>query len=159
MTGILLQPAAQAPAPAHLQDRGFLVIVGALIFCAILAHRYWRAKIRLEDELVSVRKDLGFHLGRYQRAWRNLQQPAALADRASGLVIEATPGWVALGLPASGAPLHGGDEAVRSAWAAIPAPDADGRAGGARELVVAGRPLRAQPLEGEGLGLVLVEPR
>ena len=155
MTGILLQSAA----PAHVQDRGFLVIVGALIFCAILAHRYWRAKIRLEDELVSVRKDLGFHLGRYQRAWRGLQLPAALADRATGLVVEATPGWAALGLPAAGATLPGGETEAKAAWAAIPAPDAEGRVAGAVDLNVAGRALRAQPLAGEALGLVLVEPR
>ncbi len=159
MSAFLSPLPASSPAAAQGLDRGFLVVIGALIFCAILAHRYWRAKIRLEDELASTKKDLGFHLGRYQRAWRALRQPAALVDRASALVVEATPGWVALGLPAAGTAIHGGEEHVQAAWTAIPAPGPDGQPRGAVELRVRERELRAQPLEGEGLGLVLVEPR
>ncbi|HJW09121.1 MAG TPA: hypothetical protein VJ483_05755 [Holophagaceae bacterium] len=151
-----LVPFSSAP---HPMDRGFLTLVGALIFCAILAHRYWRAKIRLEDELAATKKDLGFHLGRYQRAWRAQHQPAALVDRASALVVEATPGWLALGLPAPGSAVHDGEEGALAAWAAIPAPGADGHARAALEMEVRSRGLRAQPLEAEGLGLVLVEPR
>lgn len=139
-------------------DRGLLVILLALIFAAILAHRFWRKTIRLEDELGTTKKDLTFHLGRYRRAWRTMRGPAALAERVTGLVTEATPGWEAAGLPVKGAVIHGGEPAAQSAWAAIPAPAADGAVGAAFTFMVGGRTLKATPLDEESLGLVLLEP-
>lgn len=139
-------------------DRGLLVVLVTLLFTAILAHRYWRRTIRLEDELETTRKDLTFHLGRYRRAWRTLQQTAALVERATGLVTEATPGWEAAGFPAMGGVIHRGESPAMAAWSAIPAPAADGRVGPAFVLQIGGRSFRATPLGEESLGLVLVEP-
>ncbi len=139
-------------------DRGLLVVVLALIFTAILAHRFWRKTIRLEDELASTKKDLAFHLGRYRRAWRTMRGAAALAERVTGLVTEATPGWEGAGLPAKGSVIHGNEAGAQAAWSAIPAPAADGTVGAAFTFVVGGRTFKATPLGEESLGLVLVEP-
>lgn len=145
-------------AAARPFDRGLLVVVIALIFTAILAHRFWRKTIRLEDELETTRKDLTFHYGRYRRAWRTMRGAAALAERVTGLVTEATPGWEALGLPAKGAVIHGGEAEAQAAWSAIPAPATDGAVGAAFTFSVGGRTLKATPLAEESLGLLLVEP-
>lgn len=121
---LLLDPTG--PAAGRPLDRGLLVLVLALIFAAILAHRFWRRTIRLEDELARTTQDLTFHLGRYRRAWRGLGAQAALAERGTGLVTEATPGWEAAGLPAKGEPIHRGEAGAQAAWSAIPAPTAEG---------------------------------
>lgn len=139
-------------------DRGLLVLIAALVFAAILAHRYWRRTIRLEDELETAKKDLTFHFGRYRRAWRGLDQPAALAERVTGLVTEATPGWEAAGFPAKGRMIHGGEEEAQTVWSAIPAPGADGSVSPAFSFRLGGRAFKATPLAEESLGLVLVEP-
>ena len=148
----------QTPEAARPFDRGLLVLVLALIFTAVVAHRFWRRCIRLEDELAVTKKDQAFHLGRYRRAWRGLAQPAALAERATGFVTEATPGWEAAGLPAKGAVLCGGDAGAQAAWAAIPAPAEDGRVAPPFAFELGGRRFKATPLAEESLGLVLVEP-
>jgi hypothetical protein len=139
-------------------DRGLLVVLAALLFAAILAHRYWRRTIRLEDELETAKKDLTFHYGRYRRAWRALQKPAALAERVTGLVTEATPGWEAAGFPAKGRMIHGGESAAEAIWSAIPAPGADGTVSPAFSFQLGARSFKATPLAEESLGLVLVEP-
>jgi hypothetical protein len=97
------------PALPHHLDRGLLVLVAALFLAAILAHRHWRARIRLEDALVAQARDAAWTFGRFRSAWRLLDAPAAFVDRASGLVVDATPGWTALGLPPVGRPLAQGD--------------------------------------------------
>ena len=148
----------QAPDAARPFDRGLFVLVLALIFAAILAHRFWRRTIRLEDELATMKKDLTFHLGRYRRAWRGLGQRAALVERGTGLVTEATPGWEAAGLPAKGETIHRGEAAAQAAWSAIPAPTAEGVVGAPMAFELGGRLFKATPLADEALGLVLVEP-
>ena len=148
----------QAPDAARPFDRGLFVLVLALIFAAILAHRFWRKTVRLEDELAATKKDLSFHLGRYRRAWRVLGQQAALAERGTGLVSEATPGWEAAGLPAKGAAIHRGEAAAQAAWSALPAPGSDGTVGAPITFELGGRRFKATPLAEEALGLVLVEP-
>ena len=148
----------QAPDAPRSVDGGLLVILAALLFAAILAHRYWRKSIRLEDELARTKMDLTFHLGRYRRAWRGLGQRAALVERGTGLVTEATPGWEAAGLPAKGEVLHRGEAAAGAVWSAIPAPTAEGAVGAPRTFELGGRPFKATPLAEEALGLVLVEP-
>ncbi len=145
-------------ADARPLDRGLLVILLALIFAAILAHRFWRKTIRLEDELARTKMDLTFHLGRYRRAWRTMSGEAALAERVTGLVTEATPGWEGAGFPAKGASIHGGEAEAQSRWSAIPAPTAEGSVGAAFTFSVGGRVLKATPLAEESLGLLLVEP-
>lgn len=150
----LLLPAA----PSRSFDGGLLAVLAALVFSAVLAHRYWRKTIRLEDELESVTRDLAFHYGRYRRAWRTLQGSAALAERGSGFVTEATPGWEAAGLPAKGALIHRGEAPALAAWSAIPAPGADGRVSPPFLFQEGGRSFRATPLAEESLGLVLIEP-
>ena len=152
---LLLQAPETAARP---MDRGLLVILVALVFTAILAHRFWRKTIRLEDELSTTTKDLTFHLGRYRRAWRTLQKPAAMAERMTGLVTEATPGWEAAGLPAKGQAIHGGEAAAQTTWSAIPAPGADGSVSTPFSFPLGGRVFRATPLGEESLGLILVEP-
>lgn len=139
-------------------DRGLLVVILALIFAAILAHRFWRKTIRLEDELARTKMDLTFHLGRYRRAWRTMEGPAALAERVTGLVTEATPGWESAGLPAKGTVIHGGEAEAQAAWSALPAPATDGTVGGPIAFTVGGHTLKATPLGEESLGLLLVEP-
>jgi hypothetical protein len=137
-------------------DGGLLLIVAGLFFASILAHRYWRAKIRLEDELEAFRRDSGFTQARYREAWRRLGAAAAFVDRSNGLVIEVTRGWEAQGLPGAGSRIHSGDPALESAWKALPAPDAEGHAGPPREVVLRGRAFTATPLEGASLGIVLL---
>lgn len=148
----------QTPETARPFDRGLFVLVLALIFTAVVAHRFWRRTIRLEDELAATKKDLAFHLGRYRRAWRGLAQPAALAERSTGFVTEATPGWEAAGFPAKGAVIHRGDATAQAAWTAVPAPAADGRVAPPFTFELGGRRFKATPLAEESLGLVLVEP-
>lgn len=159
MTGLpLLLPLLQTDTDARPFDRGLLVVVAALLFAAILAHRYWRKTIRLEDELETTKKDLTFHYGRYRRAWRAMEGQAALAERVTGLVTEATPGWEGAGFPAKGRMIHGGEAAAQTAWSAIPAPGADGTVSPAFTFHLGGRAFKATPLAEESLGLVLVEP-
>lgn len=155
MTGL---PLLLLDADAHPLDRGLLVVLAGLLFAAVLAHRYWRRTIRLEDELDTTKKDLAFHMGRYRRAWRLLQEPAALAERVTGLVTEATPGWEAAGFPVKGRMVHGGEAAAQTTWSAIPAPGADGTVSPAFTFQLGGRTFKATPLMEESLGLVLVEP-
>lgn len=143
---------------ATRMDGGLLLILAGLFFASILAHRYWRAKIRLEDELAAQGRDLGFTQSRYREAWRRLGALAAFVDRNNGLVIEVTRGWEAAGLPGAGARIHAGDAHLEAAWKALPAPDAEGRAGGPVALTLRGRSFTATPLEGPSLGIVLLEP-
>ncbi|HTL99466.1 MAG TPA: hypothetical protein VL181_11750 [Holophagaceae bacterium] len=156
MTG--LRFLIQTPDAARSFDGGLLAVVAALLFAAVLAHRYWRKAIRLEDELATTKKDLTFHYGRYRRAWRTTRQRAALVERVTGFVTEATPGWEEGGLPAKGSAIHRGDEAAQEAWSAIPAPGSDGSVGAPFTFHLGGRAFKATPLAEESLGLVLVEP-
>jgi hypothetical protein len=151
-------PAQVAQTTARHADWGYIATVAGLLFAAIQAHRYWRRTIRLEDELEAFRKDTAFTLDRFEKAFRDLKAPAAFVDRNSGRVAQATPGWIAAGLPGPGAVLAAGDEALAAAWAAIAAPDAEGQAAEARTLRLQGRAFRALPLAGPSLGLVLLQP-
>ena len=154
MTTITLD---QVPALSRTTDTGLLVILAALFFTAILAHRLWRGKIRAEDELMAFRKDSGFSMGRYRAGFRSLQSVAAFADRATGLVVEPTPGWLTAGLAEGGRKVWGEDATAESVWKSIPAPDAGNHVGGPVAFVMAGRSFRAEPLDGENLGIVLVQ--
>ena len=149
--------AALTPWPYRV-DRGVLLLVAALFLASILAHRYWRATIRLEDELEAKGLDLERTLARYQVAFRAMPCPAAFVDRITGLVMEAAPGWVAAGLPPGGAVIFDEDPELEAAWRAIPGPDAEHRPAGPVALTLAGRPFRAEPLGGASLGIILVLP-
>ena len=140
----------------HRVDRGVLLLVAALFLATILAHRYWRAVIRLEDEGEARRLDLERALERYRVGFRASPHPAAFVDRVTGLVMEAAPGWTAAGLPAGGEVLYEGDPALEALWKAIPGPDAEHHPAAAQDLVIRGRVFRAEPLGGLSLGIVLV---
>ncbi len=142
----------------HRVDGGVLLLVAALFLASILAHRYWRAKIRLEDELEARELDLQRAYDRYRAAFRLLPSPAAFADRVTGLVMEATPGWTGSGLPEPGDALWGEDAALEAAWRAIPAPDAEHRPADPVVLTVAGRAFRATCFGGASLGVVMLVP-
>lgn len=147
------------PALPHASDRGTLLVVGALFFVSILAHRLWRGKIRAEDECEALKKDQAFSQGRYRAGFRGMAGAAAFVDRATGLVIEGTPGWRDAGLPEAGKALWQDDAAAEAAWKAIPAPAADGTPAAPTEVSLGGQSLRALPLGGDSLGVVLVERR
>ncbi len=138
-------------------DRGTLALVAALFLVSILAHRLWRGKIRAEDEVLALRKDQAFSQGRYRAGFRALGLPAAFADRATGLVMEATPGWVEAGLLETGQPVWSREPAAEAVWREIPPPSEDGRPAPSRLLQFQGQALRATPLGGESLGVVLLE--
>ena len=137
-------------------DRGVLLLVAALFLASILAHRYWRAVIRLEDEGEARRLDAERSLERYRTAFRALPYPAAFVDRATGLVMEAAPGWVKEGLPGAGVEVFAGDPELEAVWRSIPPPDAQHRAAAPLEVALRGRAFRAEPLGGASLGTVLV---
>lgn len=147
----------QIPSLSRPVDTGFLIVLGALVFTAILAHRLWRGKIRAEDELTAFQKDAAFSMGRYRAGFRKLRSAAAFIDRATGLVVECSPGWLSAGLAEAGRKVWGEDSAAESAWVSIPPPDAEGRVGEAVRFVLGGRSFLAEPLEGESLGIVLVQ--
>jgi hypothetical protein len=147
---------ASLPPWPHRVDRGVLLLVAALFLVTILAHRYWRATIRLEDEALARGLEAERALERYRVQFRTSPHPAAFADRATGLVMEAAPGWVQAGLPLGGAALFEGDPDLEAAWRAIPGPDAEHRPAQAVELVIRQRPFRAEPLGGPSLGIILV---
>ena len=151
---VLLQ-AALPPWP-HRLDYGVLLLVAALFLASILAHRYWRAQIRLEDQLAALGRDAERSFERYRAAFRRLPFPAAFVDRATGLVLEADPGWLAAGLPEAGAPVFLDDPELEAAWRAIPPPDAGDRPAEPVELCLRGAAFRAEPLAGVSLGVVLV---
>jgi hypothetical protein len=134
-----------------------LVILAALFFTAIMAHRLWRGKIKAEDELTAFQKDSAFSLGRYRAGFRKLQSVAAFADRGTGLVVEPTPGWLTAGLAEGGRKVWGEDSAAESLWKSIPPPNAENRVGEPIRFTLAGRTFQAEPLEGENLGIVLVQ--
>ena len=154
MTTITLE---QVPSLSRTPDAGLLVLLAALFFTAILAHRLWRGKIKAEDELMAFQKDSGLSMGRYRAGFRSLQSVAAFADRATGLVVEPTPGWLAAGLAEGGRKIWGDDGIAESAWKSIAAPDAENHVGAPVRFVLAGRSFQAEPLEGENLGIVLVQ--
>ena len=140
-------------------DGGILLLVAALFLASVLAHRYWRAKIRLEDELEAASLDGLRAFERYRAAFRSLGSPAAFADRGTGLVMEATPGWVDAGLPEPGETLFGEDAALEARWKAVTAPGADHRPAAPLELLLCGKPFTATFLGGASLGMALVAPR
>lgn len=150
-------PALPPQTTAH-PDWGYIATLTGLVFAAIQAHRYWRATIRLEDEMAATQKDTQFTLDRYQQAFPHLRVPAAFVDRNSGRVAQVTPGWTAAGLPGPGTVLTAGDEAATAMWASIPGPDAEGHQADARALSVNGHRFHILPLGGASLGLVLVQP-
>jgi len=157
MASMALQlPTALPPWPHHL-DYGVLLLVAALFLATILAHRYWRGQIRAEDRAAATALDAERALGRYREAFRQLPAPAAFVDRATGLVMEAAPGWTAAELPAPGEPLFQGDPELEAAWRTILPPGAEPRP--SVPLRIRGRAFRAQPLEGASLGVVLVLPQ
>ena len=143
------------PWPHHL-DFGLLALVAALFLAVVLAHRYWRGQIRLEDQLAAMERDAERVHGRYHAAFRRLPCPAAFVDRVTGLVMEAAPGWIQDGLPQPGDPVFQGDPELEAAWRAIPPPDAEHRAADRVDLRIQDRPFRAEPLGGASLGVVLV---
>ena len=145
------------PQLSGTMDNGLLVLIVTLFGVSILAHRLWRGKIRAEDELTAFQKDLAFSQGRYRVGWRKLNAVAAFADRVTGLVVEPTPGWTAAGLPEGGRKIWGEDTAAESAWRAIPGPDAENRVGPAIRFDLTGRSFLAEPMDGENLGIVLVQ--
>ena len=145
------------PWPHHL-DGGVLLLVAALFLATVLAHRYWRAKIRLEDELEARERDLVRAQDRYRAAFRALPGPAAFVDRGSGLVMEGTPGWLQDGLPEPGEPLFRDDPELEAAWRAIPPPAPDHRPAAPAALRIHGRSFTGTPLAGPSLGVVLVVP-
>ncbi len=145
------------PGLSRTTDTGLLVIVAALFLTAILAHRLWRGKIRAEDELMAFRRDAAFSAGRYRAGFRKLQSVAAFADRATGLVVEPTPGWVAKGLAAGGRKVWGDDATAEASWQSIPPPDAENHVGAPVRFTLAGHLFEAEPLDRENLGLVLVQ--
>lgn len=147
----------QVPPLSRPADAGFLIVLGALAFTAILAHRLWRGKIRAEDELAAHQKDAAFSLGRYRAGFRKLRALAAFVDRSTGLVVECSPGWQSAGLAEAGRKIWGEDSAAESAWKTIPPPDAEGRVGGAVRIVLGSRAFEAEPLDGTSLGIVLVQ--
>ncbi len=147
----------QVPQLSRTPDTGLLVVLAALFFTSILAHRLWRGKIKAEDELMASQKDAAFSGGRYRAGFRKLRAIAAFADRVTGLVVEPTPGWLAAGLAEGGRKIWGEDITVESAWKSIPAPDAGNRVGEPIRFVMAGRSFQAEPLADENLGLVLVQ--
>lgn len=143
------------PWPHHV-DNGMLVLVAALFLATILAHRYWRAKIRLEDQLAAQQLDGARALERHRLAFRRMPYPAAFVDRATGLVMEAAPGWERAGLPEPGAPVFQDDPELEAAWRAIPAPDGEHRAAEPLALTIQQQTFRVEPLGGASLGVVLV---
>jgi len=147
----------QVPTLSRTPETGLLVILAALFFTAILAHRLWRGKIRAEDELAAFQKDSAFSMGRYRAGFRKLRSIAAFADRATGLVVECSPGWVAAGLAEGGRKVWGEDSTAENVWKSIPAPDAENHVGEPVCFAMAGRSFQAEPLEGENLGIVLVQ--
>lgn len=134
-------------------DWGFVAVVAGLVFAAIQAHRFWRQTIRLEDQIEALKKDQAFTYEKYRSAFKAFRGAAALVERGSGLVTEATPGWEAAGLPAVGRRLAAEGEAL------LPAPGPDGTVGAPAMLDLGGRPFEAAPLGGASLGLLLVQPR
>ncbi len=142
----------------HKVDGGVLLLVAALFLATVLAHRYWRAKIRLEDELEARDLDARRAFERYREAFRGLAAPAAFADRVSGLVMEATPGWSRQDLPGPGEPVFGGDPSLEAAWRGIPAPGPDHRPAAPGTLTLRGRAFTATCLGGASLGVVLLVP-
>ena len=144
------------PAWPHRLDYGVLTLVAALFLATILAHRYWRGQIRLEDQLAALEKDSERIHARYHAAFRRMPCPAAFVDRVTGLVMEAAPGWTRAGLPEPGEPVFLGDPKLEEAWRASPPPDAEHRAAAPVALRVRDLPLRAEPLGGASLGVVLV---
>lgn len=143
----------------HRVDGGVLLLVTGLFLAAVLAHRYWRAKIRLEDELEARDLDARRAFERYRTAFRALPGPAAFADRATGLVMEATPGWLRDGLPGPGDPVWGTDPELETAWRALPPPGPDHAPAPDADLALAGRGFRATFLAGPSLGVVLLVPK
>lgn len=148
-------PAQLPPWPHHV-DNGVLLLIAALFLVTILAHRYWRAKIKLEDELAAMELDLRRQFERYRTAFQGSGQVVAFVDRGSALVLETAPGWLQAGLPAAGEPVFLEDSELERAWRAIPPPDADHRPAGPVQLSLRGLPFRAEPLAGPSLGIVLV---
>ncbi len=106
---------------------------------------------------MAFQKDTAFSLGRYRAGFRGLRSIAAFVDRATGLVVEPTPGWLAVGLAEGGRKVWGDDAAAEGIWKSIPAPDADNHVGGAVRFALGGRSFIAEPLGGENLGIVLVQ--
>lgn len=145
------------PAFTRPADTGFLIVLAALFFTAILAHRLWRRKIRAEDELVAYQKDAAFSMGRYRTGFRKLRSIVAFVDRATGLVVECSPGWLSAGLAEAGRKIWGEDSAAEGAWESISPPDGDGHVGEAVQFVLGDRSFHAEPLDGESLGIVLVQ--
>jgi len=140
----------------HRLDYGVLTLVAALFLATILAHRFWRARIRLEDQLAALARDAERVHERYRLAFRQVGWPLAFVDRATGLVMEAAPGWIAAGLPEAGARIFQDDPELEAAWRAIPAPDAEHRPADPVRLRLQSRAFQAQPLGGASLGVVLV---
>lgn len=147
----------QSSSLSRTHDTGLLVILVALFLTAILAHRLWRGKIRAEDELTAFQKDSAFSVGRYRAGFRSLRSIAAFVDRATGLVVEPTPGWLAAGLSEGGRKVWGEDVEAENVWESIPAPDIENHVGEPVCFTMAGRSFQAVPLEGENLGIVFVQ--
>jgi hypothetical protein len=136
-----------------------MLLIAALFFVSILAHRLWRGKIRAEDEREALRRDLAFSQGRYRAGFKALASPVAFADRGTGLLVEVSPGWVDAGLPEAGKAVWSQVPEFEAVWRAIPPPAEDGRPAETRSLAWGTRSLQASPLSGDSLGVVLLECR
>ena len=152
---LILVPDPAPPWP-HRLDHGVLLLVAALFLATVLAHRFWRARIRLEDQLAALERDAARVHERYRLAFRQVGWPLAFVDRATGLVLEAAPGWLAAGLPGAGERIFREDPELEAVWRAIPAPDGEHRPADPVELRLQSRTFRAEPLGGASLGVVLV---
>jgi hypothetical protein len=151
-----MAPTSPLPPWPHRVDGGIVLLVAALFLVSVLAHRYWRAKIRLEDDLEAKDREASRAFDRYFRAFRALPEPAAFVDRNSALVMEATPGWTREGLPAPGDVLHAGDPSLEEAWRAIPAPGPAHEPAAPVALALGDRAFTATCLGGDSLGVVLL---
>lgn len=149
----------QVPALPHSPDRGTMLLIAALFFVSVLAHRLWRGKIKAEDEREALRQDLAFSQGRYRAGFRSLGSSVAFADRSTGLVMEVSPGWRQAGLPEAGKPVWSQVPELEAFWRSIPPPGEDGQAAAPQTFSQAALTLLATPLSGESLGVVLLERR
>ena len=83
---------AMPPWPYRL-DYGVLTLVAALFLASILAHRHWRARIRLEDQLIRVVGDLAYELGVERGALKLVGQQAAIAGRVTNIYRREAGKW------------------------------------------------------------------
>ncbi len=139
-------------------DRGVLFLAVALLFTAILAHRFWRENSRLKADMSATQKDQNFYYGSYRKAWSRLNTASCLVDRTSGVVIKATSAWIEKGLPPEGQKLATLDTSFDSCLKALK-PLENGTVPESLDIMIQGSPYKMEGLEEEALGIVLVQPK